>query len=132
MNELGVLVQDRLGAKGWALADLLQRVDIDAEEALGLFGPARLARMPERGIIAALSQALEIPYRQVVLAAAAACGVALTPAGGRDVSLNRASHEQLLRELRRRLVVGRQHGDARRRRMAQLVLVGQALAQDAG
>jgi UDP-N-acetylmuramyl pentapeptide synthase len=36
MNELGVLVQDRLEAKGWALADLLERVDIDAEEALAL------------------------------------------------------------------------------------------------
>jgi len=132
VNELGVLVEDRLEAKAWTLADLLGRVDIGAEEALGLFGPARLARIPDRSTILALAHALDVPYREVVLAAAAACGVAITPAGGRDVSLSEATHEQLLRELRRRLVVGRQHREARRRRIAQLVLVGQALAEDAG
>jgi hypothetical protein len=130
VNELGVLVEGRLEAKSLGLVDLLDRVDMTAEEALGLFGPARLARMPQQATLTTLASVLDIPYREVVLAAAAACGVAITPAGGRDIALRQATHEQLLRELRRRMVVG-QRGDARRR-MAHLALVGQALTLDAG
>jgi hypothetical protein len=130
VNELGVLVESRLEAKSLGLVDLLDRVDMTAEEALGLFGPTRLARMPQRAALTTLASVLDIPYREVVLAAAAACGVAITPAGGRDIALRQATHEQLLRELRRRMVVG-QRGDARRR-MAHLALVGQALTLDAG
>jgi hypothetical protein len=130
VNELGVLVEGRLEAKSLGLVDLLDRVDMTAEEALGLFGPARLARMPQQATLTTLASVLDIPYREVVLAAAAACGVAITPAGGRDIALRQATHEQLLRELRRRMVVG-QRGDARRR-MTHLALVGQALAVDAG
>jgi hypothetical protein len=125
-----VLVESRLEAKSLGLVDLLDRVDMTAEEALGLFGPTRLARMPQRASLTTLASELDIPYREVVLAAAAACGVAITPAGGRDIALRQATHEQLLRELRRRMVVG-QRGDARRR-MAHLALVGQALTLDAG
>jgi hypothetical protein len=130
VNELGVLVEGRLEAKSLGLVDLLDRVDMTAEEALGLFGPARLARMPQQATLTTLASVLDIPYREVVLAAAAACGVAITLAGGRDIALRQATHEQLLRELRRRMVVG-QRGDARRR-MAHLALVGQALTLDAG
>jgi hypothetical protein len=130
VNELGVLVEGRLEAKSLGLVDLLDRVDMTAEEALGLFGPTRLARMPQRAALTTLASVLDIPYREVVLAAAAACGVAITPAGGRDIALRQATHEQLLRELRRRMVVG-QRGDARRR-LAHLALVGQALTLDAG
>jgi hypothetical protein len=126
MNELGVLVERRLKAKGSTLAQILQRSDIDADTAFGLFGPAQLAQMPDRATIAALAGALDIPYRDVVLAAAAACGVSTTPAGGRDTGLSRASHEDLLREMRRRLVGNRQPGDASRR-MAHLAMAGRAL-----
>jgi hypothetical protein len=131
MNELGVLVERGLRAKGWALGEMLLRADLSADAAFRLFGQARLPQMPSQATIAALAGALDLPYREVVMAAAAACGVATTPAGGRDVTLSQVTHEELLRELRRRSFQDRRQGEARRR-LAHLALAGQALSQDAG
>jgi hypothetical protein len=131
MNELGELVEGQLAVKGWTLGDLLPRIGITAGEALNLFGPASLTTLPDGSVMSALAAALDLPFQEVVLAAASACGVPRTVTAGREVMLHEATNDQLWRELRRRLIAGRHHGDARRRRMAHLALVGQALMLDA-
>jgi hypothetical protein len=126
MNELGVLVERGLKAKGWALGELLLRANLSVDTASRLFGDARLAQLPSQTTVATLARCLDLPYREVVLAAATACGAATTPAGGRDVTLSQVTHEELLRELRRRSARDRRQGEARPR-LAHLALAGQAL-----
>lgn len=125
MNELA-LVERPFEAKGWSLAHLVEHGDVNPTGP-ALFGPTRPTELPDRASSARLADALDVPYREVGVAAVGACGLATTPFAGRDVTLRGATGDQLLRELRRRLLI-LGHRSTRRRQLVHLTFVGRALA----
>jgi transcriptional regulator with XRE-family HTH domain len=127
-NELAVLIENRLAKKGWSVTDLVRETGLTAGTVAELLGPRELPGMPDGDTVERLATALGIPPRRVVLRAVEACGMATSWAGDREHGLRTASDEELMRELRRRLLAGRSSGDARRRRLSHLALIGGALA----
>ena len=130
-NELGRVIESRLDELGWPLARLVGAAGIDAEVVAELVGPAQLAEMPDEETLLALSEALNLPYRELVITAASACGLARSMEGERVYVLRFATNEELLAELRRRLVLGRGAADPTRRRLAHWALAQQALDAEA-
>lgn len=127
-NELGIVIEDRLRDKGWSVSRFTLESGISADLVAGLIGPEQLSSMPDEQTLVALSEVLELPYRQLVISAAVACGLAKSQEGEPTFVLRFATNEELLMELRRRLVHGRNHTDAQRRRLAHLALMQNALA----
>lgn len=130
-NELGRLIESRLGELGWPLTRLVDTAGIETEVVVELVGPTELAAMPDEDTLLALSEALGLPYRELVITAAAACGLARSMEGERVYVLRFATNEELLAELRRRLVRGRTNADGQRRRLAHLALMQNALVMEA-
>jgi hypothetical protein len=130
-NELGRVIESRLDELGWPLARLVGAAGIDAGVVAELVGPAQLAEMPDEETLLALSEALDLPYRELVITAASACGLARSMEGERVYVLRFATNEELLAELRRRLVLGRGAADPTRRRLAHWALAQQALDAEA-
>jgi len=128
-NELAVLIEDQMAVKGWSVIDLVRETGLDAGAVADLLGPDLLLAMPDGDVVRRLATGLGVPLQQVVLAAAEACGLATSLHGDRERerALRAASDEDLMRELRRRLVAGRNSADVRRRRMSHLALIQGAL-----
>lgn len=126
-NELAVLIEDRMAIQGWSVGELVREAGLDAAAIADLLGPHELAAMPAKETVERLAAVLGVPAQAVVMAAARACGLATTAVGDRPAALRAASDEDLLRELRRRLVAGRNSADARRRRYSHLALIRGAL-----
>lgn len=126
-NELAVLIEDRMAVRGWSVSDLVRETGLDASVLAGLLGPEELAGMPDGETVTRLAHGLGVTPLRVVLGAAEACGLATSPLGDRERALRAASDEDLMRELRRRLVAGRNSADVRRRRMSHLALIQGAL-----
>ena len=126
-NELAVLIEDRMAVKGWSVVDLVRETGLDTGALAALLGPKELPGMPDGETVRRLAEGLGVPPLRVVLGAAEACGLATTPLGDRERALRAASDEDLMRELRRRLVAGRNSADVRRRRMSHLALIRGAL-----
>lgn len=130
-NELGRMIEDRLAEQGWSLGRLVEATGLEAGTVAELVGPAQLAAMPDEATLQALGDALELPYRELVITAASACGLARSMEGERVYVLRFATNEELLAELRRRLVLGRGAADPTRRRLAHWALAQQALDAEA-
>lgn len=126
-NELAVLIADRLAVKDWQVGDLVRESGLDAASIADLLGPNELPGMPSKETVERLALALGVPAQYVVMAAVRGCGLATSAVGDRPGALRAASDDELLRELRRRLVAGRNSADARRRRYSHLALIGGAL-----
>jgi hypothetical protein len=127
-NKLAVLIEERLAVKGWSVGDLMRETTLDPGTLSGLLGPEVLPDMPDGDTVDKLAAGLGLSAVHVVLHAVEACGLATSPMGDRQAALRNASDADLVRELRRRLAAGRNSGDARRRRLSHLALVGGALA----
>jgi hypothetical protein len=130
-NELGTIIEKRLGDLGWTLARFIVESGVSPDDVVGLVGPERLQSMPLEATLVRVSDTLDLPYRDLVLAAAVACGLPMSQEGEPVFVLRHATNDQLLAELRRRLVRGRGHADAGRRRLAHLALMQQALVMEA-
>ena len=87
--------------------------------------------MPDESTLLRFSEVLDLSYRQLVVAAGVACGLPKNQEGEPTFVLRFVTNEELLTELRRRLVRGRGHADAQRRRLTHLALMQQALAVEA-
>lgn len=127
-NELGTVIENRLRDKGWSLSRFTLESGVSADLVAALIGPEQLASMPDEQTLVRLSEVLDLPFRQLVIAAAVACGIPRNQEGEPTFALRLATNEELLKELRRRLVRGRNHADAQRRRLAHLALMQHALA----
>ena len=130
-NELGIVIEERLREKGWSVSRFTVESGLSAELVVTLVGPEQLAAMPDESTLARLSKALDLPYRQLVVAAGVACGLPKNQEGEPTFVLRFVSNQELVNELRRRLVRGRNTGDARQRRLTHLALMQTALVSEA-
>jgi hypothetical protein len=129
-NELGTVIEDCLRDKGWSVLRFTLETGLTTDAVVSLIAPAQLASMPAEATLLRLSEVLDVPYRQLVVAAGVACGLPKNQDGEPTFVLRFVTNEELLTELRRRLVRGRNSGDAQRRRMSHLALMQNALAAD--
>ncbi|NYG07476.1 hypothetical protein BJ986_001963 [Phycicoccus badiiscoriae] len=131
-NELGILIEDRLLELGWSVSRLTLESGLSADVVVDLVGREQLPAMPDAHTLRQLSTSLDLPYRQMVVAAGVACGLPKNQEGEPTFALRFATNQELLNELRRRLVRG--HGDAgsQHQRRTHLALVKQVLAHEAG
>lgn len=129
-NEFGTIIEDRLRDKGWSVPHFSRESGVSAEVLASLIGPEQLPTMPDEAMLLRLAEVLEVPYRQLVVAAGVACGLPKDHEGVTFV-LRFASNEELLTELRRRLVRGRNSADSQRRRLSHLALMQHALIDEA-
>ena len=130
-NELGIVIEERLREKGWSVSRFTVESGLSAELVVTLVGPEQLAAMPDESTLARLSKALDLPYRQLVVAAGVACGLPKNQEGEPTFVLRFVTNQELVNELRRRLVRGRSTGDGRQRRLSHLALMQTALVSEA-
>jgi hypothetical protein len=130
-NELGTVIETRLGEKGWSISRLMDESGVSADVVAGLIGPEQLSTMPDESTLMRFSEVLDLPYRQLVVAAGVACGLPKNQEGEPTFVLRFVTNEELLTELRRRLVRGRSQGDAQQRRLSHFALMQQALGVEA-
>ena len=131
-NELGIVIEDRLREKGWSIATFTLESGLSAEVVVSLVGPEQLAAMPDEATLTRLAKALDLPYRQLVVAAGVACGLPKNQEGEPTFVLRFVTNQELVDELRRRLVRGGNTGDGRQRRLTHLALMQTALVSEAG
>jgi hypothetical protein len=129
-NDFGRVIEERVGELGWSAAELVERSGVSADVLAEMIGPGDLRHMPEEEVLSQLSRALGLPYRELVISAAAACGLPTSMEGERVYVLRFATNEELVAELRRRLVRGLNEGDARQRKLAHWALMHQALVNE--
>lgn len=130
-NELGTVIESRLGEKGWSISRFMLESGVSPDVIAGLIGPDQLTTMPDESTLVRFAEVLDLPYRQLVVAAGVACGLPKNQEGEPTFVLRFVTNEELLTELRRRLVRGRSHGDAQRRRLTHFALMQNALAVEA-
>jgi len=130
-NELATVIEDRLEEKGWSLERFTLDSGVGVDILAQLIGPEQLPCMPDESTLAQLAKGLDLPYRQLVVAAGVACGLPKNQEGEPTFVLRFVSNQELLTELRRRLVRGRNNGDAQQRRLTHLALMQTALLNEA-
>ena len=130
-NELGTVIENRLRDKGWSVARFTLESGVSEEVIANLLGAEELSFMPDESTLSRLSKSLDIPYRQLVVAAGVACGLPKNQEGEPIFVLRFVTDQELLTELRRRLVCGRNDAQSQRRRLTHLALVEQALTGEA-
>src|SRR5580765_6986701 len=111
-NELGTVIETRLGQKGWSISRLALESGVGPDVIAGLIGPDQLSTMPDEATLLRFAEVLDLPYRQLVVASGVACGLPKNQEGEPTFVLRFVTNEELLTELRRRLVRGRTQGDA--------------------
>jgi hypothetical protein len=129
-NELGSVIESSLRDKGWTVLRFTLESGLTADAVVNLIGPAQLTRMPGEATLLRLSEVLDLPYRDLVVAAGVACGLPKNQEGEPTFVLRFVTNDELLSELRRRLVRGRNSADAQVRRMSHLALMQNALGVD--
>ena len=129
-NELGSVIENRLREMGWSVSHFTLESGVSAEVVATLIGPDQLPCMPDESTLASLSKALNVPYRELVVAAGVACGLPKNHEGEPTFVLRFVTNQELINELRRRLVRGRNNADPQQRRVTHLALMQTALAVD--
>lgn len=130
-NELATVIEGRLSEKGWSVARFTDESGISPDVVAGLLGPDQLPCMPDESTLMRLAKSLDLPYRELVVAAGVACGLPKNQEGEPTFVLRFVTNQELLNELRRRLVRGRNDADAQQRRLTHLALMQQALVSEA-
>jgi len=130
-NELGIVIEERLREKGWSLSQFTLESGLSPEVVADLVGAEQLAAMPDESTLSMLAKTLDLTYRQLVVAAGVACGLPKNQEGEPTFVLRFVSNQELVNELRRRLVRGRNTGDGRQRRLSHLALMQTALVSEA-
>lgn len=130
-NELGIVIEERLRDKGWSVSRFTLESGLSAEVVVNLVGPEQLSAMPDESTLARLAKALDLPYRQLVVAAGVACGLPKNQEGEPTFVLRFVTNQELVNELRRRLVRGWNTGDGQQRRATHLALMQTALLNEA-
>jgi hypothetical protein len=129
-NELGTVIEDRLREKGWSVLQFTLESGLTADSVVSLIAPAQLPAMPTEQTLVRIAEILDLPYRELVVAAGVACGLPKNQDGEPTFVLRFVTNDELLTELRRRLVRGLNSGDSQRRRSSHLALMRNALGTD--
>jgi hypothetical protein len=130
-NELGIVIEDRLRELGWSVSRFTLESGLSADVVVDLVGREQLPAMPDEHTLRQLSTALDLSYRQLVVAAGVACGLPKNQEGEPTFLLRFVTNQELLNELRRRLVRGRSDAGSQHQRRTHLALVKQVLAHEA-
>ena len=130
-NEFATVIEDRLSEKGWSVSRFALESELSAEAIANLVGPEQLPAMPDERTLSRLAKALDLPYRQLVVAAGVACGLPKNQEGEPTFVLRFVTNQDLINELRRRLVRGRNNADPKQRRLSHLALMQTALVSEA-
>jgi hypothetical protein len=129
-NELGTIIEEKLREKGWSVTRFTVESGLSADLIATLMAPDQLPYMPNERTLSSLAKALDLTYRELVVASAVACGLRKNQEGEPIFVLRFVTNQELLNELRRRLMRGRHSADSQQRRMARLALMQSALAVD--
>lgn len=130
-NELGILIEDRLRELGWSVSRFTLESGLSADVVVDLVGRGQLSAMPDEHTLRQLSTALDLSYRQLVVAAGVTCGLPKNQEGEPTFVLRFVTNQELLNELRRRLVRGRSGAESLHQRRTHLALVKQVLTHEA-
>jgi hypothetical protein len=119
MNALAGYLYGQLRSLGWGVDDLATRSGLSRSAVLSLLDPAEeLSTLPDCTTVKAVAAALGVDRTELVLAAAAACGLATTRQQRPEPTLSTATNAQLVRELRRRLASGARSGSLPRHQLS--------------
>jgi hypothetical protein len=100
MNALAGYLYAELRARGWGIDDLAGRSGLSRAAVLALLDPAEERSMlPDCETVEAVCTALEVDRTELVLAAAAACGLATGAVARPEPTLRTATNAELVREL---------------------------------
>lgn len=99
-----------MGLFGWSAAALAERSGLAEWELEALADDGTLADWPAPHVIQALAHVFHVPVRDVVLHAAAGCGLPVDVDTATPATVALATSEDLMREVRRRLALGAANG----------------------
>lgn len=109
-NSLGTFLQAQLRVLGWNRATLATRTGLDEWTLEGILDSAVLPEWPQPDEMLALSRALCISVREIVLRSAEGSGLAVMGGIDHPEAVLLATNDELMREVRRRLALGAQTG----------------------
>jgi hypothetical protein len=121
MNALAGYLYGQLRSLEWGVDELATRSGLSRSTILSLLDPAEeRSVLPDSSTVVALAAALGVDRKELVLAAAEACGLATARANRPEPTLRTATNAQLIRELRRRLASGAKAGTLPRQQVGAL------------
>jgi hypothetical protein len=105
-NSLGTFVREQLELLGWTRDVLAEATGLDPWTLEAILDAPALPEWPEPHAMMALARALNLPVREIVLQSAQGCGLDVLGPLNPTETLQLASSEELMREVRRRLTLG--------------------------
>lgn len=105
-NSLGSYVHEQMGLLGWSREVLVERSGLDRFELEVLFESPVLMSWPTPETMLGLARALNVSVREIVMHAAHGCGLHVEVEADPETAMHRVANEDLMREVRRRLVLG--------------------------
>jgi len=109
-NSLGSFLQEQLRLLGWNRATLAMRSGLDEWTLEGILDSPILPEWPQPDEMLALSRALCISTREIVLRSAEGCGLSVVGGIDHPEAVLLATNDELMREVRRRLTLGARTG----------------------
>ena len=109
-NSLGSFLQEQLRVLGWNRATLAMRSGLDEWTLEGILDSPVLPEWPQPDEMLALSRALCLSVREIVLRSAEGCGMSVLGGIEHPEAVLLATNDELMSEVRRRLALGARTG----------------------
>ena len=109
-NSLGSFLQEQLRVLGWSRATLATRTGLDEWTLEGILDSPVLPEWPQPDEMLALSRALCVSVREIVLRSAEGAGLSVIGGIEHPEAVLLATNDELMREVRRRLALGARTG----------------------
>ena len=109
-NSLGSFLQEQLCVLGWDRPTLAMRSGLDEWTLEGILDSPVLPEWPQPDEMLALSRALCLSVREIVLRSAEGCGLSVVGGFDHPEAVLLATNDELMREVRRRLSLGARTG----------------------
>jgi hypothetical protein len=109
-NSLGTFLQEQLRVLGWSRATLATRTGLDEWTLEGILDSPVLPEWPQPDEMLALSRALCVSTREIVLRTAEGSGLSVLGGIEHTEAVLLATNDELMREVRRRLALGARTG----------------------
>ena len=109
-NSLGTFLQEQLRVLGWSRATLASRTGLDEWTLEGILDSPVLPEWPQPDEMLALSRALCLSTREIVLRTAEGSGLSVLGGIEHTEAVLLATNDELMREVRRRLALGARTG----------------------
>lgn len=130
-NELCIVIEDRLRELRWSVPRFTLESGLSVDVVVDLVGREQLPVMPDEDTLRKIATALDLPYRQLVVAAGIACGLPKDHEDEPAFVMRFVTNQELLNELRRRLARGCVDSESEEQRRTHLALVKEVLSHEA-